>query len=40
MDEPVSISKESPSQPSKDYNLLREEGIAYIQSIAGKLWTD
>src|SRR6056297_1089334 len=40
MDEPLTISKEAPSNKSMDYNLLRDEGIKYIQSIAGKLWTD
>jgi hypothetical protein len=40
MDEPLTISKDTPDQKSMDYNLLREEGIRYIQNIAGKIWTD
>lgn len=39
MPEPVSIS---PNQlnPGLDYGLLREEGIALIRAMAGKVWTD
>ncbi|CAL1517156.1 hypothetical protein [Chitinophaga sp. MM2321] len=34
------ISKNPPAQPSMDYNLLREAGIAYIQGVSGTVWTD
>lgn len=40
MDEPLTISKEAPLQKSMNYELLREEGLKYIQNIAGKVWTD
>lgn len=40
MDEPLTISKDAPEQKSMDYSFLREEGIKYIQSVAGKIWTD
>ena len=37
---PTTISKDKPSIKSMDYDLLREEGLKYIQKIAGKIWTD
>lgn len=40
MDEPVTISKLAPDQKSMDYELLRQEAISYIQTVAGKVWTD
>jgi len=40
MNEPLTISKEAPLQKSMDYALLREEGLKYIQNVAGKVWTD
>ena len=40
MEEPLTISKQAPEQRSMDYALLREEGIKYLQRIAGKIWTD
>ncbi|REL24475.1 hypothetical protein DYD21_17930 [Rhodohalobacter sp. SW132] len=40
MDEPVTISKHAPDQKSMDYELLRQEAINYIQTVAGKVWTD
>ncbi len=36
----IKISKESPEQKSQNYKLLREEGIKYIQEMAGKIWSD
>lgn len=40
MDEPVTISKRAPDQKSMNYELLRQEAINYIQTVAGKIWTD
>jgi hypothetical protein len=40
MKEPVFIDKTKTLLPSQDYNLLREKGIEYIQSLSGRLWTD
>lgn len=40
MDESITISKRAPDQKSMDYELLRQEGINYIQMVAGKVWTD
>lgn len=40
MEEPLTISRETPELKSMDYALLREEGLKYIQKIAGKIWTD
>ncbi len=36
----MTISKEAPEQKSMNYELLRQEGLNYIQNIAGKIWTD
>lgn len=36
----LSISRETPSIRSMDFNLLREEGIRRIQELSGKIWTD
>lgn len=36
----IKISKEAPEQKSQDYQFLREEGIKYIQEMAGKIWSD
>lgn len=40
MEEALTISKEAPEQKSMNYALLRDEGIKYIQRIAGKIWSD
>ena len=40
MEEPLTISKTAPEQKSMDYTLLREEGLKYVQKIAGRIWTD
>lgn len=40
MDESLTLSKEAPLQKSMNYSLLREEGLKYIQKVAGKVWTD
>lgn len=40
MEEPLTISKEVPEQKSMNYELLRQEGLNYVQNIAGKIWTD
>lgn len=38
--ETISITRAKPAEPGMDYDLLREQGIAYIQELAGKIWTD
>jgi len=40
MSDSVTISKKTPESKSQQYDFLREEGIKYIQSLAGKIWTD
>jgi len=40
MEETLKISKEAPEQKSQNYSFLREEGIKYIQGVAGKIWSD
>lgn len=40
MSESITISKKSPDSNSRFYSFLREEGIKYIQNLAGKIWTD
>ncbi|HDO27277.1 MAG TPA: hypothetical protein ENH02_04090 [Bacteroidetes bacterium] len=40
MSESITISKKTPESKSLDYNFLREEGVKYIQKLAGKIWTD
>ena len=39
-DELKTISRTPPAHPSMDFARLREEGIAYIADLAGKVWTD
>lgn len=39
-DEITSISRTTPAHPSLDFTRLREEGIAYIAELAGKVWSD
>ncbi|MFA8436119.1 MAG: hypothetical protein ACEPOZ_16495 [Marinifilaceae bacterium] len=40
MAESTTISKRAPESRSLQYEFLREEGIKYIQNLAGKIWTD
>ncbi len=40
MSESITISKKTPESKSQQYNFLREEGLKYIQKVAGKIWTD
>ncbi len=40
MSESTTISKKTPESKSLQYDFLREEGIKYIQRLAGKIWTD
>lgn len=40
MEETLKISKKQPEQKSQDYKFLREEGLKYIQEVAGRIWTD
>ncbi|WP_372771997.1 hypothetical protein [Mangrovibacterium sp.] len=40
MSEPITISRKAPESKSRQYNFLRDEGIQYIQKLAGKIWTD
>jgi len=40
MSDSITISKKTPDSKSQQYDFLREEGIKYIQSLAGKIWTD
>ena len=34
------ISSEAPEQPGMDYQSLRKEGLAHLQRLATKIWTD
>ena len=40
MKPPVTISKEKPKIPVLDYELLRQEGLNYIEQLASDIWTD
>jgi hypothetical protein len=40
MSESVTISNKAPESKSQQYEFLREEAIKYVQSVAGKIWTD
>jgi len=40
MSESITISRKTPESKSLQYKFLRDEGIKYIQSLAGKIWTD
>lgn len=40
MSESITISRKTPEQKSFQFELLREEGIEYIQKRAGKIWSD
>jgi len=37
---PVTISNQPHQHPALDFNALREQGIGYLQQLAGKTWTD
>lgn len=38
--EHITISSIPSEKESKNFDFLREEGIAYLQKVAGKIWTD
>ena len=38
--EHISIPKDTASLDDLDFEFLRQEGIAYIENLAGSLWTD
>jgi hypothetical protein len=40
MTEHLTISSTPPEHPGMNFALLRQEGIKYIERLAGKLWTD
>lgn len=40
MTDTITIPKDVASRDDRDYNFLREEGLKYIQALAGKMWTD
>jgi hypothetical protein len=40
MVEPLTISNQPPSQPGMDYAFLRQEGVKWIEKLAGDRWTD
>ncbi|ELR71201.1 hypothetical protein C900_03005 [Fulvivirga imtechensis AK7] len=40
MAEPKSIARDPNLPKSMDYQALRKEGIAYLQQLSGKIWTD
>jgi hypothetical protein len=40
MDEKDTISKKIELIPSQDYEFLRKEGLAHIESLSSQLWTD
>ncbi|HWR82082.1 MAG TPA: hypothetical protein VN285_02135 [Candidatus Deferrimicrobium sp.] len=40
MSEPVTVKKNRTLLSSQDYYFLREQGLEYIRSLSGKLWTD
>ncbi|HEX7288862.1 MAG TPA: hypothetical protein VF532_21945 [Candidatus Angelobacter sp.] len=40
MPESLAISPEPPANKGLDYSYLRDEGIALLQQLAGKIWTD
>jgi hypothetical protein len=40
MEEILQISRQKPKEKSKDYNLLREQGLRLLQELASETWTD
>lgn len=40
MSEPITISASSPPLDSMNYDLLRGKGLAHLQRLSGKIWTD
>ncbi|MFH0783134.1 MAG: diguanylate cyclase [Pseudomonadota bacterium] len=40
MTELSTIAKEKPAEPSLNYDLLRQEGLKHIESLARRIWTD
>ncbi len=37
---PTTITNTPPENPASDFNFLRQEGIKYLQQLAGAIWTD
>ncbi|MGL5892008.1 MAG: hypothetical protein ACRC3B_19100, partial [Bacteroidia bacterium] len=40
MSEPITISASPPPLDSMNYDLLRGKGLAHLQKLSGKIWTD
>ncbi|CAM1351278.1 hypothetical protein [Tenacibaculum halocynthiae] len=40
INEPISIPKNITTKDDLDFSFLRKEGISYLESFGGKLWTD
>lgn len=40
MNDPVTITARKPSKASMDYDLLRKEGLQWIEALSHKVWTD
>lgn len=40
MPELLTINSENILSPTEDYDFLRKEGISYLQSLSGDIWTD
>ncbi|MEC8883236.1 MAG: hypothetical protein VYD98_01155, partial [Bacteroidota bacterium] len=40
LQEHISLSKNTSTQDDLDFEFLRKSGIAYIESLSSKLWTD
>ncbi len=40
MADPITISKKEQEFPTLDFDRLRKEGVAYVQELAGDVWTD
>lgn len=40
MSEPITISATTPPLDSMNYDLLRGKGLAHLQKLSGKIWTD
>jgi hypothetical protein len=40
MSKPITIDKNRTLLSSQDYSFLREQGLEYIRSLSGKIWTD
>ena len=40
LQKPISIKKDTASRDDLDFDFLRKSGIAYIEALGSKLWTD